>query len=91
MYTTLLTNLENGIFTITINRPDKMNALNQEVMNDLNNVMDEVYKNVEIKSVIITGQGNKAFVAGADISEFSGLSQQEGMALAKKVRISFSK
>ncbi len=84
MYTTLLTNLENGIFTITINRPDKMNALNQEVMNDLNNVMDEVYKNVEIKSVIITGQGSKAFVAGADISEFSGLSQQEGMALAKK-------
>ncbi|MDB5222595.1 MAG: enoyl-CoA hydratase [Chitinophagaceae bacterium] len=84
MYTTLLTNLENGIFTITINRPDKMNALNQEVMNELNNVMDEVYKNTEIRSVIITGSGNKAFVAGADISEFSGLSQQQGMALAKK-------
>ena len=84
MYQTLLTNLENGIFTITINRPDKMNALNQEVMSDLNNVMDEVNKNTEIKSVIITGAGNKAFVAGADISEFSGLSQQEGMALAKK-------
>jgi enoyl-CoA hydratase len=46
--------------------------------------MDEVYKNDEIKSVIITGAGNKAFVAGADISEFSGLSQQQGMALAKK-------
>ena len=84
MYNTLLTNLENGIFTITINRPDKLNALNREVMNDLNNVMDEVYKNAEIKSVIITGAGEKAFVAGADISEFSGLSQQEGMALAKR-------
>ncbi len=84
MYKTLLTNLENGIFTVTINRPDKMNALNQEVMNDLNNVMDDVYKNEEIKSVIITGAGTKAFVAGADISEFSGLSQQQGMALAKK-------
>jgi enoyl-CoA hydratase len=84
MYNTLLTNLENGIFTVTINRPDKMNALNQEVMNDLNNVMDDVYKNEEIKSVIITGAGTKAFVAGADISEFSGLSQQQGMALAKK-------
>jgi enoyl-CoA hydratase len=81
---TLLTNLTNGVFTITINRPDKMNALNQEVMNDLNNVMDEVYKNAEIKSVIITGAGAKAFVAGADISEFSNLSQQQGMALAKK-------
>lgn len=84
MYSTILTNLENGIFTITINRPDKMNALNQEVMNDLNNVMDEVYKNAAIKSVIITGAGTKAFVAGADIAEFSGLSQQQGMALAKR-------
>ena len=84
MYHTLLTSLDNNIFTITINRPDKMNALNQEVMNDLNNVMDEVAKNNEIRSVIITGAGNKAFVAGADISEFSGLSQQQGMALAKK-------
>ena len=84
MFNTLLTSLENGIFTITINRPDKMNALNQEVMNDINNVMDEVYKNAEIKSVIITGAGDKAFIAGADISEFSGLSQQQGMALAKK-------
>lgn len=84
MYNTLVTNLENGIFTITVNRPDKMNALNQEVMDDLNKVMDEVYNNTEIKSVIITGSGNKAFVAGADISEFSNLSQQQGMALAKK-------
>src|SRR5215213_3732590 len=84
MYNTLLTNIENGIFTIRINRPDKMNALNQEVMNDLNNVMDEVYKNAEIRSVIITGSGAKAFVAGADIAEFSNLSQQQGMALAKK-------
>src|SRR5450759_2838956 len=75
MYNPLLTNLETGIFTITINRPDKMNALNQEVMNDLNNVLDEVYKNTDIKSVIVTG---------ADISEFAGLSQQQGMALAKK-------
>ena len=84
MYKTLITNLENGIFTITINRPDKMNALNKDVMSDLNNAMDEVYKNAEIKSVIITGSGEKAFVAGADISEFSGLTQQEGMTLAKR-------
>lgn len=84
MFNTLLTSLENNIFTITINRPDKLNALNQEVMTELNAAMDEVYKNAEIKSVIITGSGNKAFVAGADISEFSGLSQQQGMALAKK-------
>lgn len=84
MYTTLLTSLEDNILTITINRPDKMNALNQEVMTDLDSVMDDVYKTAEIRSVIITGAGDKAFVAGADISEFSSLSQQQGMALAKR-------
>jgi enoyl-CoA hydratase len=83
-YQTLLTSLENGIFIITINRPDKLNALNQQVMSDLNEVMNEVYANTEIKSVIITGAGPKSFVAGADISEFIGASVEEGMALAKK-------
>jgi enoyl-CoA hydratase len=84
MYNTLLTNLEDGIFTITINRPDKMNALNVLVMDDLNKVMDEVINNNDIKSVIITGAGAKAFVAGADISEFIGLTHQQGLALSKK-------
>ena len=84
MYTTILTNLENGIFTITINRPDKMNALNKDVFTDLDNVMDEVYSNDEIKSVIITGAGPKAFVAGADITEFSSLNKTQAMALAKR-------
>ena len=83
MYQTLLTTLENHIFTITINRPDKLNALNQQVMDDLNDAVDEVYKNDEIRSVIITGSGGKAFVAGADISELIG-EGVEGMALAKK-------
>ncbi len=83
MYTTILTTLDNNIFTITINRPDKLNALNKAVFADLNVALDEVYVNQEIKSVIVTGSGAKAFVAGADISEFSGLSKEEGMALAK--------
>lgn len=83
MYTTLLTSLENNIFTITINRPDKMNAINRQVMADLKEVMDEVNDNDEIKSVIITGSGEKAFAAGADITEFTELNQQEAMALAK--------
>jgi enoyl-CoA hydratase len=84
MYQTLLTELTGNIFLITINRPDKLNALNKTVMDELRSVMDEVYKNPEIKSAIITGAGNKAFVAGADISGFPGLSKEEGMALAKK-------
>ena len=84
MYQTLLTSLDNGIFTITINRPEKLNALNKQVFTDLDNVMDEVYATFEIKTVIITGAGPKAFVAGADISEFSGLTKEEAMALAKR-------
>ena len=84
MYTTLLINLENGIFTITINRPDKLNALNNDVFTDLGKAIDEIYSNHEIKSAIITGTGLKAFVAGADISEFGGLNKDQAMALAKR-------
>ena len=83
-YQTILTNLENGIFTITINRPDKLNALNKDVFTDLNNAVDEINTNFEIKSAIITGAGPKAFVAGADITEFGGLNKDEAMALAKR-------
>jgi enoyl-CoA hydratase len=83
-YATLLTTLEEGILIVTINRPDKLNALNQQVMSDINSLMDEVNNNEAIKSVILTGSGEKAFVAGADISEFAGASAAAGKALAKK-------
>ncbi len=84
MYSTILTNLENGIFTITINRPDKLNALNKDVFTDLDKAIDEVTANAGIKSAIITGAGPKAFVAGADITEFGGLNKEQAMALAKR-------
>lgn len=84
MYQTLLTSLDNGIFTITINRPDKLNALNKQVMADLQAVMHEVEDNAAIKAVILTGAGQKGFVAGADISEFIGLNSGEGMDLARR-------
>lgn len=83
-YQTLLTQLENGIFTVTINRPDKLNALNKDVFNDLDEMLHHVQSNHQIKSVIITGVGNKAFVAGADITEFGNLSIEEGKKLAKR-------
>lgn len=83
MYQTLLTTLEENIFTVTINRPDKLNALNRQVLKDLEEVLEEVYVNDLIRSVIITGAGSKSFVAGADISEFIGLSNGEGAALAR--------
>ena len=82
MYKTLLTELEKGILTITINRPDKMNALNKDVIAELGQAMDDVYTNAEVKTVIITGAGEKAFVAGADISEFLTLDAAGGAALA---------
>lgn len=84
MCTTLLTSLENGIFTITINRPNKLNALNKDVFTDLNSALDEIESNAEIKSVLITGAGDKAFVAGADISEFDTLNKEQAKALAKR-------
>jgi enoyl-CoA hydratase len=84
MYQTLLTNIENGIYTITINRPDKLNALNKTVIEELSSAIGEVINNKEIKSAIITGAGPKAFVAGADISEFLLLDASGGKALAKK-------
>jgi enoyl-CoA hydratase len=83
-YQTLTTSLSDNILTVTINRPDKLNAINKTVMEELGNVVDEIYTNHEIRSAMITGSGNKAFVAGADISEFQGLDKEAGMALAKK-------
>ncbi len=91
MYQTLLTNINSGIITITINRPDKLNAINRLVMDELNAVIEDVYKNEEIKSVIITGAGDKAFVAGADISEFIGFLLKKEQALPARDKNVFMK
>lgn len=84
MYQTLLTELEQGVLTVTVNRPDKLNALNRTVFDDLYALMDQVDTDPTIRGVILTGSGVKAFVAGADISEFTALSKEEAMALAKR-------
>ena len=89
-YQTILTSLENNILLVTINRPDKLNAINNQVMDDLDHVVDEIYNNVSIRCAIITGSGSKAFVAGADISEFMGRTE-EGRFLARKGQDVFSK
>ncbi len=84
MYSTLLVEKENSIAVITINRPDKLNALNKAVLEELNKALDEIESDTTIKSAIITGAGPKAFVAGADISEFKGLNKEQAMALAQQ-------
>jgi enoyl-CoA hydratase len=84
MYETISTELADNIYTITINRPDKLNALNKTVIRELGEAVSEVCVNPLIRAAIITGSGNRAFAAGADISGFSGLTKNEGIALAQQ-------
>src|ERR1700755_3470884 len=89
MYNSLLTSLEEGILLVTVNRPDKLNALNKEVFTELNQMLDEVQQNASIRSVIITGAGGKAFVAGADISEFNELDRAAAKDLSRRGQETF--
>ena len=82
-FQTILFSVENGTALITINRADKMNALNREVITEMSRALDAVYTRTDIRSAIITGAGAKAFVAGADISEFTTLDGAGGEALSR--------
>ena len=84
MYQSLLIDTTAGICTITINRPEKLNALNKTVIQELADAINTVYSDASIHAAIITGSGAKAFVAGADISEFLQLDAGGGAELAKK-------
>lgn len=75
---------EHGLSLLTINRPEKLNALNQTVLDEVSKVMDEVEKDNSVRGLMITGAGEKAFVAGADIKELSNLDQKTGEKLSKK-------
>lgn len=73
---------QNNITTITINRPSKLNALNIETIEELHHALKKASKDKKTKVIIITGSGKKAFVAGADISEFADFDEDEGKNLA---------
>ena len=81
-YNSILLKTQNGITTITINRPNKLNALNIETIQELNDAFNEANLDKNTKVIIITGSGEKAFVAGADISEFADFDVEEGQDLA---------
>jgi enoyl-CoA hydratase len=83
-YNNLIAQTNNGIATITINRPKKLNALNMETIQELHEAFKDANKDTQVKVIILTGSGEKAFVAGADISEFADFDEKEGGELAAK-------
>ena len=76
----LLMDVENEVAVITINRPKALNALNKETLEELDQCLGDIEKRKDIKVVILTGSGEKSFVAGADISEMVGENAAEGQA-----------
>ncbi len=81
-YTNIISTTVNGVNTILINRPKKLNALNSDTINELQIAMSRANEDKDIKIVILSGSGEKAFVAGADISEFADFDVEEGKYLA---------
>ena len=79
----LLTDIADNILTITINRPDKLNALNRITLDELRKALINGLEANDVMGIIITGAGEKAFVAGADISEFTGISVDDGQNFAR--------
>lgn len=83
-FDTILIYKTDGIATITINRPQKLNALNKATISELSEAFELLENDKKIRVIVLTGSGEKAFVAGADISEFANFSADEGENLARK-------
>lgn len=79
----ILVTIASGLATITINRPKKLNALNSTTIKELSIAFETLEDDITVKTIIITGSGEKAFVAGADIAEFANFSVEEGAHLAR--------
>jgi enoyl-CoA hydratase len=90
-FETLLWKVENHIGVLQIHRPQSLNALNSQVLMDLEAWLGLVEKDSSLKGVILTGAGEKAFVAGADIKEISDLSEASGLEFAKRGQAVFSR
>lgn len=82
IYENCVTTLEEGLLSITINRAEKLNALNKKTIEEIGVIVLEAQTNPSVRVILITGAGNKAFVAGADISEFAGYNAEQGATLA---------
>jgi enoyl-CoA hydratase len=82
-YQYILTQMEGQILTLTINRPDKLNALNRQTLEEIKQIISQAESNSAVRVIIITGAGQKAFAAGADISEFASYDAQQGEELSR--------
>jgi enoyl-CoA hydratase len=89
--TLLLETAADGIAVLTVNRPDKLNALNATVMRELHAAVDRIEADDTVRGVIVTGAGAKAFVAGADITELSGLDSDTGTEFSRRGQAIFSR
>lgn len=83
-YQTLLFEIRDGIAFVTVNRPDKLNALNDQVMAELADVAERIATTPDVRGALITGAGPKAFIAGADIGDLSRQGPFDGKARAMR-------
>ncbi|WP_028120984.1 enoyl-CoA hydratase-related protein [Epilithonimonas tenax] len=90
-YESIKLTVERKIALVTISRPESLNALNSKVFNDLESVFDFLENEKTVNCIIITGSGEKSFVAGADIKEFSNFSQEKATELSKRGHFVFDK
>lgn len=90
-YESIKITIDRKIAVVTINRPESLNALNTQVFNDLESVFDFLENEKTVNCIIVTGSGEKSFVAGADIKEFSDFSQEKATDLSKRGHFVFNK
>lgn len=89
-YETLLYDLNHHIATITLNRPKVLNALNSQVFNELEHIFTDIDRNSAVRAILITGAGEKAFAAGADINELARTGARTGEHMALRGQSVFS-
>lgn len=83
-YSYILSNLDSGILTLTLNRPDKLNALNIALLQEIKHAVTQAQNQPEVRGIVITGSGVKAFAAGADIAEFAHFNVEQGTHMSRE-------
>ena len=90
-YENLLTENRDGVLWVTVNRPDKLNALNRQTLAELDHFITSAGEDETVVAVVVTGAGEKAFVAGADISELNTLGPEEAKAFSRRGQAIFNR